>query len=241
MTRRARRRDRISVDELLRRTGTRPRRPGSRSAEAARRDPGFEPRGGVDRRELRGGVAGQAAGSGRLGGADGRDPGGEVRGGAAWQAAGFGPFGSSHRDDPSREQCAPARRSRFESHRAAVRDSGFEPRGAAGRIALASAVFVVLGGVVLALATRPDPVPGSTRFPQLPPATGLPTSTAVAAPTRTTTPSPVVMHARKTPTPTPTVTVLLPPSPTTTVTLPPPTWDYGCHPYGCRSGGTPVR
>jgi len=160
MTRRARkRRDRVSVDELLQQAGVRPRRPGSRSAEtAARRDPGEE------------------------------------------------------------------------------------PRGAAGRIALASAVFVVLGGLVVVLASRPEPVPGTTQFPQLQPATGVPTSTVLAVPTRTTTPSPVVMHARKTPTPTPTVTVELPPSPTITVTLPSPTWDWsGCYPYGCRRDGTPVR
>ncbi|WP_284744777.1 hypothetical protein [Amycolatopsis sp. RTGN1] len=160
MTRRARRRrDRVTVDELLQAAGVRPRKPGSRSAEvAARRDP----------------------------------------------------------DDP-------------------------EPRGAAGRIALASAVIVVLGGLVLALATRSDPVPGSTQFPQLQPATGVPTSTVIAVPTRTTTPSPVVMHARETPTPTPTVTIELPPSPTTTVTLPTFTPDYRCYPYGCRRDGTPVR
>jgi len=164
MTRRARRRrDRVTVDELLRAAGARPRKPGSRSAEvAARRDP----------------------------------------------------------DDA-------------------------EPRGAAGRIALASAVIVVLGGLVLVLATRSDPVPGSTQFPQLQPATGVPTSTAIAVPTRTTTPSPVVMHARETPTPTPTptVTIDLPPSPTTTITLPTFTPDYRCYPYpyGCRRDGTPVR
>ncbi len=160
MTRRARRRrDRVSVDELLQQAGVRARRPGSRSAEtAARRDP----------------------------------------------------------DD--------------------------EPRGAAGRLALASAVLVVLGGLVVVLASRPEPVPGTTQFPQLQPATGVPTSTAVAAPTQTTTPSPVVMHARKTSTPTPTVTVELPPSPTTTVTLPSSTWDWSpCYPYGCRRDGTPVR
>ncbi|WP_372660181.1 hypothetical protein [Amycolatopsis kentuckyensis] len=160
MTRRARRRrDRVSVDELLQQAGLRPRRPGSRSAEtAARRDPGDE------------------------------------------------------------------------------------PRGAAGRLALASAVLVVLGGLVVVLASRPEPVPGTTQFPQLQPATGVPTSTAVAAPTQTTTPSPVVMHARKTPTPTPTVTVELPPSPTTTVTLPSSTADWSrCTPYGCRRDGTPVR
>ncbi|VVJ17388.1 conserved hypothetical proline rich protein [Amycolatopsis camponoti] len=161
MTRRARRRrDRVTVDELLREAGARPRKPGSRSAEvAARRDPDAE------------------------------------------------------------------------------------PHGAAGRIALASAVIVVLGGLVLALATRTEPAPGSRQFPQLQPATGVPTatSTAIAVPTRTTTPSPVVMHARQTPTPTPTVTVDLPPSPTTTVTLPTFTPDYRCYPYGCRRDGTPVR
>ncbi|MEV7044613.1 hypothetical protein [Amycolatopsis sp. NPDC051061] len=159
MTRRARRRrDRVTVDELLREAGARPRKPGSRSAAAAAR-----------------------------------------------------------------------------------REPGAEPRGAAGRIALASAVIVVLGGLVLALATRTEPVPGSTQFPQLQPATGVPTSTVLAAPTQTTTPSPVVMHARQTPTPTPTVTVDLPPSPTTTVTLPTFTPDYRCYPYGCRRDGTPVR
>ncbi|WP_329049157.1 hypothetical protein OG738_40995 [Amycolatopsis sp. NBC_01488] len=170
MTRRARRRrDRVTVDELLRAAGARPRKPGSRSAEtAARRDPDAE------------------------------------------------------------------------------------PRGAAGRIALASAVIVVLGGLVLALVTRPETVPGTTQFPQLQPATtGIPTSTVIAAPTRTTTPSPVVMHARQTPTPTPTVTIDLPPSPTTTITLPkpvPPPYPpypppyYGCYPYcGRYSSGTPVR
>jgi hypothetical protein len=161
MTRRARRRrDRVTVDELLRAAGVRPRKPGSRSAEAAAR-----------------------------------------------------------------------------------RDPDAEPRGAAGRIALASAVIVVLGGLVLALATRPEPVPGTTQFPQLQPATGVPTSTALAAPTQTTTPSPVVMHARQTPTPTPTptVTIELPPSPTTTITLPTYPTDYRCYPYGCRRDGTPVR
>jgi len=159
MTRRARRRrDRVTVDELLRAAGVRPRKPGSRSAEAAAR-----------------------------------------------------------------------------------RDPDAEPRGAAGRIALASAVIVVLGGLVLALATRTEPVPGSTQFPQLQPATAVPTSTVIAAPTRTTTPSPVVMHARQTPTPTPTVTVELPPSPTTTITLPTFTPDYRCYPYGCWRDGTPVR
>lgn len=162
MTRRARRRrDRVSVDELLQQAGLRPRRPGSRSAEtAARRDPGDE------------------------------------------------------------------------------------PRGAAGRLALAAAVLVVLGGLVVVLASRPEPVPGTTQFPQLQPATGVPTSTAVAVPTQTTTPSPVVMHARKTPTPTPTptVTIELKPSPTITVTLPSPTGDWNrCSPYGCRRDGTPVR
>ncbi|MCR6482782.1 hypothetical protein M8542_08130 [Amycolatopsis sp. OK19-0408] len=158
MTRRARRRrDRVTVDELLREAGARPRKPGSRAAETAAR----------------------------------------------------------RADEP-------------------------EPRGAAGRIALASAVLVVLGGLVFALATRPEQVPGSTQFPQLPPATGVPTSSAIAVPTQTTTPSPVVMHARKTPTPTPTVTVDLPPSPTTTVTLPTSTPDYRCYPYGCRRG-VPVR
>ncbi|MEU8633670.1 hypothetical protein AB0C38_15980 [Amycolatopsis sp. NPDC048633] len=159
MTRRARRRrDRVTVDELLREAGARPRKPGSRSAEAAAR-----------------------------------------------------------------------------------RDPDAEPRGAAGRIALASAVLVVLGGLVLVLATRTEPVPGSTQFPQLQPATGVPASTVIAVPTQTTTPSPVVMHARQTPTPTPTVTVELPPSPTTTVTLPTFTPDYRCYPYGCRRDGTPVR
>ncbi|MEU7786293.1 MULTISPECIES: hypothetical protein [unclassified Amycolatopsis] len=162
MTRSARRRrDRVTVDELLRAAGARPRKPGSRSAETAARR--------------------------------GTEPG---------------------------------------------------PRGSGGRFALAAAVFVVLGGLVLALATRPEPVPGSTQFPQLQPATGAPSSSAVAAPTSTTTPSPVVMHARRTPTatPAPTVTVELPPPSTATVTLPPPTYDWGrCSPYGCRRDGTPVR
>jgi hypothetical protein len=139
MTRSARRRrDRVSVDELLRRAGARPRKPGSRSAEVAARR--------------------------------GRDG---------------------------------------------------EPRGAAGRIALASAVAVVLGGLVLALVTRVDPVPGSTPFPQLQPATGGPSSSALAVPTRTTTPSPVVMQAQRTPTPSPAVSTVDIPPPTTTV--PPPT------------------
>src|SRR5438552_18910364 len=99
MARKARRRrDRVTVDELLRAAGARPRKPGSRSAEgAARRGP--EP----------------------------------------------------------------------------------EPRGSAVRFALASAVIVVLGGLVVVLATRPDPVPGSTQFPQLQPATAVvSSSTAVA-------------------------------------------------------------
>ncbi|WP_410640193.1 hypothetical protein [Amycolatopsis sp. lyj-346] len=155
MTRSARRRrDRVTVDELLRQTGARPRKPGSRAAElAARRD--TEPETG--------------------------------------------------------------------------------PRGAA-RIALASAVVVVLGGLVLVLATQPGPVPGSTQFPQLQPATAVPSSTALAVPTETTTPSPVVMQARRSPTPT--VTVKLP---STTKPSPPPapsTWDprwnpYQCNPYYC--------
>jgi hypothetical protein len=143
MTRSARRRrDRITVDELLRQAGVRPRKPGSRSAEvAARRDPEAE------------------------------------------------------------------------------------PHSAAARIALASAVAVVLGGLVLALVTQPDPVPGSTQFPQLQPATGVPSSSAIAVPTQTTTPSPVVMQAQRTPTPTPTPspsvsTVAIPPPKTT---VPPPT------------------
>ncbi len=141
MTRSARRRrDRVSVDELLRQAGVRPRKPGSRSARVAARRYG-------------------------------------------------------------------------------------EPGGAASRIALASAVTVVLGGLVLALVVRPDPIPGTTPFPQLQPATGTPTSSALAVPTRTTTPSPVVMQAQRTPTSTPTPspavsTVAIPP-PTTTV--PPPT------------------
>ncbi|MEU0534455.1 hypothetical protein [Amycolatopsis tolypomycina] len=154
MTRSARRRrDRVTVDELLRQTGARPRKPGSRAAElAARRD--VEP------------------------------------------AAG--------------------------------------PSGAA-RMALASAVIVVLGGLVLVLATRPDPVPGSTQFPQLQPATAVPSSTVVAAPTQTSTPSPVVMHARKTPTPTPTVTIELPPPPPPpSTTKPSYDWNpYQCNPYYC--------
>jgi hypothetical protein len=113
-------------------------------------------------------------------------------------------------------------------------------------VALASAVVVVLGGLVLALASRSEPVPGSTQFPQLQPATGVPSSSAVAVPTRTTTPTPVVMHARKTPTPTPTVTVELPPPvpPTTTPSYPayPSYPDYHrCYPYCGYSYGTPVR
>ncbi|WP_410570079.1 hypothetical protein [Amycolatopsis sp. cmx-4-61] len=156
MTRRARRRrDRVTVDELLEQTGARPRKPGSRAAELA---------------ALRGGEPGRAT-------------------------------------------------------------------GGAARMALASAVIVVLGGLVLVLATRPDPVPGSTQFPQLQPATAVPpSSTALAVPTETTTPSPVVMHARRTPTPTPTVTVELPPP--APVTTKPSTWDprwnsYPCNPYYC--------
>ncbi|MDX3186799.1 hypothetical protein PV458_00140 [Streptomyces sp. MN03-5084-2B] len=151
MTRSARkRRDRVTVDELLRQTGARPRKPGSRAAElAARRD--TEP--------------------------------------------GAGPSGVA-------------------------------------RMALASAVIVVLGGLVVVLATRPDSVPDSTQFPQLQPASAVPSSTALAVPTETTTPSPVVMHARRTPTPTPTVTVELPPPPTTTST-PPPSWNPGWNPYQC--------
>ncbi|MET8996805.1 hypothetical protein [Amycolatopsis sp. Hca4] len=171
MTRSARRRrDRVTVDELLRQTGTRPRKPGSRAAELAARR------------------------------------GGEPEAGA---------------------------------------------RGVA-RVALASAVVVVLGGLVIVLATRPDAVPGDRQFPQLQPATAVPTSTALAAvPTETTTPSPVVMHARPTPSPTPTPTVtvdLPPPSPTTKTRTPPPTWNpppyYGCYPYYCGGGyasGVPVR
>jgi hypothetical protein len=159
MTRSARRRrDRVTVDELLRQTGARPRKPGSRAAElAARRGTGAEP----------------------------------------------GPSG-------------------------------------AARMALASAVIVVLGGLVLVLAARPDPVPGSTRFPQLQPATAVPSSTVLAVPTETTTPSPVVMHARKTSTPT--VTVELPP-PSPTTSAPRPTWSppprnsYPCNPYYCGGWG----
>ncbi|WP_410616553.1 hypothetical protein [Amycolatopsis sp. lyj-109] len=163
MTRTARRRrDRVTVDELLRQTGARPRRPGSRAAElAARRD--VEPEAG--------------------------------------------------------------------------------PRGVA-RMALASAVIVVLGGLVIVLATRPDPVPGSTQFPQLQPATAAPASTAptaLAVPTETSTPSPVVMNARRTPkpTPTPTVTIDLPPPPSSTAKPSPslPPWNpYQCNPYYCGGG-----
>jgi hypothetical protein len=155
-----RRRDRVTVDELLQQTGARPRRPGSRAAElAARRD--VEPEAG--------------------------------------------------------------------------------PRGVA-RMALASAVIVVLGGLVIVLATRPDPVPGSTQFPQLLPATAVPTSTALAVvPTETTTPSPVVMNARRTPkpapTPTPTVTIELPPPSTAKPSPQPPPWNpYQCNPYYCGGG-----
>ncbi|WP_240521944.1 hypothetical protein [Amycolatopsis vastitatis] len=170
MARKARRRDRVTVDELLREAGARPRKPGSRSAEAAARR-GPEP----------------------------------------------------------------------------------EPRGSAARFALASAVIVVLGGLVVILATRADPVPGSTQFPQLQPATAVVSSTAIAAPpTETTTPSAVVMHARKTPTPTPTVTVELPPPPPNTTpkstpprypSYPPYPGYYGCSPYGCPgyAYGQPVR
>jgi hypothetical protein len=141
MTRSARRRrDRITVDELLRQAGVRPRKPGSRSAEvAARRGPDAE------------------------------------------------------------------------------------PHSVAGRIALASAVAVVLGGLALALVTQPDPVPGSTQFPQLQPATGVPSSSAIAVPTRTTTPSPVVMQARQTPTPSPSPSVSTVDIPPPTTTVPPPT------------------
>ncbi|WP_410669397.1 hypothetical protein [Amycolatopsis sp. cmx-4-68] len=163
MTRRARRRrDRVTVDELLREAGARPRKPGSRSAEAAARR--------------------------------GSDP---------------------------------------------------EPRGAAGRVALASAVVVVLGGLVIALASRSEPVPGSTQFPQLQPATGVPSSSAVAVPTRTTTPTPVMMHARRTPTPTPTVTIELPPpvtpTPRTTPSYPSYPGYPPCYPYCGYTYGTPVR
>ncbi|MET8847960.1 hypothetical protein [Amycolatopsis sp. NPDC004625] len=155
MTRSARRRrDRVTVDELLRQTGARPRKPGSRAAELAARRTG--------------------------------------------------------------------------------RDVEPEP-SAAARMALASAVIVVLGGLVLVLATRPDSVPGSTQFPQLQPATAVPSSsTALAVPTETTTPSPVVMHARRTPTPTPTVTVELPPPPPAVTTKPPSTGDPGWNPYPCN-------
>ncbi|MGW3962366.1 hypothetical protein ACWED2_21280 [Amycolatopsis sp. NPDC005003] len=166
MTRSARRRrDRVTVDELLRQTGARPRKPGSRAAELAARR-GVEPEAG--------------------------------------------------------------------------------PR-AATRMALASAVIVVLGGLVLVLATRPDSVPGSTQFPQLQPATAAPSPTVLAVPTETTTPSPVVMRARRTPTPTPTVTVTLPsPSAATTSAAPPswtpPPWNpYPCYPYGCGPYPGPPR
>jgi hypothetical protein len=163
MTRSARRRrDRITVDELLRQAGVRPRKPGSRSAEAAAR-----------------------------------------------------------------------------------RGPEAEPRGAAGRIALASAVAVVLGGLVLALVLRPDPVPGSTQFPQLQPATGAPSSSAIAVPTRTTTPSPVVMQAHRTPTPTPSPSVSTVEIPPPTTTVPPPTTvdlstlypDYATYGGGDHHGG----
>jgi hypothetical protein len=174
MTRSARRRrDRVTVDELLRQSGVQPRKVGSRSSPAER---------------------------------------------AARNAAAGLP---SERRAP-----APAP----------------ERRAGAARFALASGVLAVLGGLVLVLAQRPDPVPGVTQFPQLQPATGVPTpSIAQAAPTETTTPSPVVMHARKTPTPTPTVTVKVPPPVTTTPSKtppPPPTWDprwnyYQCYPYYC--------
>lgn len=117
--------------------------------------------------------------------------------------------------------------------RAPARASGHH--GSGGRIALASAVAVILGGLVLALATRPDPVPGTTQFPPLAPATGSPAPTsAIAVPTRTTTPSPVVMQASRTPTPAPTSTVLIPP-PVTTVppsTMDPGSWYPGYASYG---------
>lgn len=131
-------------------------------------------------------------------------------------------------------------RSRKPGSRAADRPGPEPPHGAAGRIALASAALVVLGGLVFALVARTDPIPGSTQFPQLPPATSSPS--AVAVPTRTTTPSPVVMHARQTPTPTPTptLTIELPP-PVTTVVAPPSITDYRCYPYSCRDHGSPVR
>ncbi len=159
MTRSARRRrDRVTVDELLRQTGARPRRPGSRAAELA----------------------------------------------------------ASRGTDAEQPSHGPA------------------------RIALASAVTIVLGGLVVVLAAQPDSVPGSTQFPQLQPATGVPaSSSALAVPTETSTPSPVVMHARRTPTPTPTVTVELPPPPAPpTTSAPQPTWappwnPYQCPPYGC--------
>ncbi|WP_043788187.1 hypothetical protein [Amycolatopsis rifamycinica] len=157
MTRSARRRrDRVTVDELLRQTGARPREPGSRAAELAARR-GTEP----------------AAGP-----------------------------------------------------------------GGAARVALVSAVLVALGGLVLVLASRPEPVPGSTQFPQLQPATAVPASTALAVPTETTTPSPVVMHARRTPTPTPTVTVTLPSPSTPPPSTGDPRWShYPCNPYYCGGWG----
>jgi hypothetical protein len=179
MTRSARRRrDRVTVDELLRQTGVQPRQVGSRSSPAERAS-----------RNAAAGVP-----------ADRRAP--------APDAAG--------------------------------------PRG---RIALASGVAVVLGVLVLVLTAQPDSVRQTTQFPQLQPATGVPSPTsALAVPTETSTPSPAVMHARRTPTPTPTVTVELPPPVTTTpksTPPPPPSWNpppnpYPCYPY-CGGYGYPYR
>jgi hypothetical protein len=179
MTRSARRRrDRVTVDELLRQSGVQPRQVGSRSSPAER--------------------ASRSAAAGVP--ADRRAP--------APDSAGF-----------------PA------------------------RIALASGVAVVLGGLALVLTAQPDSIQQTTQFPQLQPATGVPSSTsALAIPTETSTPSPAVMHARRTPTPTPTVTVELPPPVTTTpksTPPPPPSWNpppnpYPCYPY-CGGYGYPYR
>ncbi|MEV6878880.1 hypothetical protein [Amycolatopsis sp. NPDC051128] len=177
MTRSARRRrDRVTVDELLRQTGVQPRQVGSRSSPAAR---------------------------------------------ASRSAAAGVP---SDRRAPAPDAAGPG-----------------------GRLALASGVAVVLGGLVLVLTAQPDSIQQTTPFPQLQPATGVPSPTsALAVPTETSTPSPVVMQARRTPTPTPTVTVKLPPPVTTTpksTPPPPPTWGppmnpYQCYPY-CGGYGYP--
>ncbi|MEQ0557876.1 hypothetical protein ABJI51_02250 [Amycolatopsis sp. NEAU-NG30] len=209
MTRSARRRrDRVTVDELLRQSGVQPRKVGSRSSPSER--------------AARNAVAGLPS--------ERRAP--EPR------AAGV-PL--ERRAAESRAAGVPSERRAPEPRAAGVplERRAVEPRAGAARFALASGVLAVLGGLVLVLALRPEPVPATTQFPQLQPATGAPTSSIVqAAPTETTTPSPVVMHARKTPTPTPTVTVKVPPPVTTTPSKTPPTWDprwnyYQCYPYYC--------